>query len=95
MAPIPAPVNAPLDDIEKQNAPGNTAVDDDSTRHSSADGAAEYGEAQIGVIQRRNPILRFLVNLESRIDKFAKFEAMGVERVPEDKRRPPQILNVR
>lgn len=45
--------------------------------------------------RHKSPVLKFLVGLESRIDKFAKFEAMGIERVPDDERKPPQILNVR
>ncbi|GAO18700.1 hypothetical protein UVI_02053060 [Ustilaginoidea virens] len=53
-----------------------------------------HADAKTDTIQQKNPVLRFLVNLESRIDRFAKFEAMGVERVPEDKRQPPQILNM-
>lgn len=68
----------------------NGDLEEPSGRHSD-----DYGNAKIDAIQQRNPALRFLANLESRIDRFAKFEAMGVERVPEDQRKPPQILNVR
>ncbi|OAQ59236.1 nucleoside transporter [Pochonia chlamydosporia 170] len=67
----------------------NGDLEEPSGRHSD-----DYGNAKIDAIQQRNPALRFLANLESRIDRFAKFEAMGVERVPEDQRKPPQILNM-
>ncbi|KAK3191820.1 hypothetical protein K4F52_002246 [Lecanicillium sp. MT-2017a] len=47
----------------------------------------------VAEIRRRYTFLRLLSKIENRVDGTAEFEAMGVERVPEDKRRPPQILN--
>jgi hypothetical protein len=57
-------------------------------------GARDDGARRIGDIQRSNKVLKFLSNLETRIGGTAEFEAMGIERIPEDKRQPPQILNV-
>ncbi|KID84157.1 Permease, cytosine/purine, uracil, thiamine, allantoin [Metarhizium guizhouense ARSEF 977] len=80
-------------EIEKHTTLPHTNLIDDLTGSSSQE-SADHGDARIDAIQQKKPVLRFLANLESRIDRFAKFEAMGVERVPEDKRRPPQILNM-
>ena len=68
----------------------------DSERHELRH---EYGIIDgvvggIGDIRQGNGVLRFLSNLEARIGGTAAFEAMGIERIPEDKRYPPQILNV-
>lgn len=52
------------------------------------------GEIRVANIRRSNGLLRRLRNLETWMDRKMNFEAMGVERVPQDKRRPPQILNV-
>jgi len=53
------------------------------------------GEIQVANIRRTNGVLQHLRNLETWMDRKMKFEAMGVERIPEDKRKPPQILNLR
>jgi hypothetical protein len=86
-----------LVDVEKQNQPPHTQIDDDSAATSSDRDTAppeNPDEAQVRTIREGNAILRFLVNVEKRIDGRTKFEAMGVERIPEDKRSPPQKLNV-
>lgn len=49
---------------------------------------------RVDEIQHSNVLLRGLARLEKRMDKISGFEAMGVERVPEDERKPPEILNV-
>ncbi|KAG8406226.1 hypothetical protein J3459_019306 [Metarhizium acridum] len=82
-------------EIEKHTTLRHTKLNSDDLKDSSKQISADYGDTKIDFIQQKNPVLRFLANLESRIDRFAKFEAMGVARVPEDKRRPPQILNCR
>lgn len=85
---------ATLVDVEKQN---HAQVDDDSAAASSdrdVASAENSGDAQVRAIRDSNAILRFLVNIEKRIDGLMNFEAMGVERIPEDKRTPPQKLNV-
>lgn len=86
-----------LVDVEKQNQLSHTQRDVDSTAISSdrdPDPRENSGDAQVCAIRESNAILRFLVNIEKRIDGLTKFEAMGVERIPEDKRSPPQKLNV-
>ncbi|OBT66050.1 hypothetical protein VE03_03264 [Pseudogymnoascus sp. 23342-1-I1] len=88
---------ATLVDVEKQNQLRHPQIDDDSAATSSDRDAASPenpGDAQVRTIRENNAILRFLVNVEKRIDGFTRFEAMGVERIPEDKRSPPQKLNV-
>ncbi|MCJ1245876.1 hypothetical protein MMC30_003080 [Trapelia coarctata] len=52
------------------------------------------GEIRAANIRRVNGLLRRLRNFETWMDRKMKFEAMGVERIPEDKRKPPQILNM-
>ncbi|KAB8236441.1 purine-cytosine permease family protein [Aspergillus alliaceus] len=54
----------------------------------------DEGERHMGSMQEDNGLLRSLRNFETWIDRKLGVEAMGVERVPEDKRRPPQILNM-
>lgn len=79
-------METPVDDVEKQNQLSTSLTDDASSEAS--------GDAQVRTIRESNAVLRFFGNIETRIDSFSKFEAMGVERIPEDKRRPPQKLNV-
>ncbi|KAE8349441.1 permease for cytosine/purines, uracil, thiamine, allantoin-domain-containing protein [Aspergillus coremiiformis] len=63
---------------------GNTAIVDPE----------DEGEKHMRKIQEGNSLLRSLRNFETWIDRRLGVEAMGVERVPEEKRRPPQILNM-
>lgn len=87
-------------DVEKQSQLRDShggGLDDESSSSIPAAPQSlltDVGEDKVGAIRQNNVVLRFLANLERRIDGNASFEAMGVERVPEDKRRPPQILNV-
>lgn len=88
---------ATLVDVEKQTQLRNAQIDDDSAATTSdrdVGSAENSGDAQVRAIRDSNAILRFLVNIEKRIDGLTNFEAMGVERIPEDKRTPPQKLNV-
>ncbi|OBT93536.1 hypothetical protein VE01_08294 [Pseudogymnoascus verrucosus] len=84
-------------DVEKQNQAGHEQIDDDSAGTSSDRNITppeNLDDAQVRTIREGNAILRFLVNVEKRIDGRTKFEAMGVERIPDDKRSPPQKLNM-
>jgi hypothetical protein len=86
-------------DVEKQSALPHAQPDIDNDSAAASDerdsaSSGDPGDAQVGAIRESNSILRFLASVEKRIDRAAKFEAMGVERVPESKRRPPQKLNV-
>lgn len=86
-----------LVDVEKQSHVQNTQIDDDSAATSSDRDVApaeDETDVQVRTIRENTAIVRFLANLEKRIDGLTTFEAMGVERVPEDKRTPPQKLNV-
>ncbi|KAH7019709.1 putative NCS family nucleoside transporter [Ilyonectria destructans] len=84
-------------DVEKQTPTRQTQFDDDSSSSAAQRDTASRGDPgreRINAIRQNNAVLRFLADLESRIDKLTKFEAMGVERVLEDERRPPQVLNM-
>ena len=86
-----------MDDIEKQASPQNTRVDPTGSDSSTAQHEIimeDDGGARVEAIRQANPVLRVLADWERRIDKLLRFEAQGVERVPEDQRKPPQILNV-
>jgi hypothetical protein len=84
-------------DLEKQSQLHHTQVNNDSAT-ASVDTAhvdpRDTGETQVSAIRENNGILRLLVSVEKHIDRLTKFEAMGVERIPEDQRSPPQKLNV-
>ncbi|KAF7596025.1 hypothetical protein BBP40_003805 [Aspergillus hancockii] len=54
----------------------------------------DVGEKRIRQIQGGNGFLRSLRKFETWIDRKLGVEAMGIERVPEGKRQPPQILNM-
>lgn len=56
--------------------------------------ADDSGEAEVIKIRNGNKVLRKLRDMEEWMNRKMKFEAMGVERIPEDKRQPPQTLNV-
>lgn len=51
------------------------------------------GEAEVVHIRQSNKLLRSLRHLETWMDRKLNFEAMGVERIPENSRKPPQLLN--
>lgn len=53
-----------------------------------------HGELEVAYIRDRIPILRKLRALEAWLDSKFGVEKTGAERVPEDQRRPPNILNV-
>lgn len=88
---------ATLADLEKQTKPPHMQVDNGSPA-TSLDmppfDVGDTGEKQVVAIRENNTILRALAKLERRLDRLMNFEAMGVERIPEDKRHPPQKLNV-
>ena len=86
-------------DVEKQSAlpDAQPDIDNDSADASDERDSAtsgDPGDVQVSAIRESNSVLRFLASVEKRIDRATKFEAMGVERVPESKRHPPQKLNV-
>jgi hypothetical protein len=82
-------------DVEKQNQLHHAQIDDDSgAAYRDPAPPDNSSDARVRAILENNAILRFLVAVEKRIDGLTKFEAMGVERIPEDQRRPPQKLNV-
>lgn len=51
------------------------------------------GEVEVVNIRQGNKLLRSLRGLEMWMDRKLNFEAMGVERIPENSRKPPQVLN--
>ncbi|KAH8801470.1 nucleoside transporter [Xylogone sp. PMI_703] len=53
-----------------------------------------HGELEVIKIREGNSVLRKLRAAEMWMDRKLKIESMGAERIPEDERRPPQILNM-
>lgn len=84
---------ATSEDLEKQRLDSESAGPSGHGQPALV-ARGDPGEARVGAIRESSAVLRFLVGVESRIGSLARLEAMGVERVPEDKRRPPQKLNV-
>ena len=78
-------------DVEIASAEGTSSVG--STRDHVVD-PNDAGEGRVLKIRQGNSVLRGLRSAETWMDSKMKFEAMGVERIPEDKRKPPSILNV-
>lgn len=58
--------------------------------------AADYGRGELQVIKIResNSILRKLKAAEEWMDKKFGVETTGADRIPENQRHPPSILNV-
>lgn len=86
-----------MDDIEKHSQHRQSRIGADNahlTLHNDDLATGDYGEARVDAIRGSNGFLRMLSNLNNRMARLAEFEAKGVERIPEDKRRPPQNLNV-
>jgi hypothetical protein len=50
-------------------------------------------DVEVQAIRQRNALFRALANINSRIGRLREFEARGIERVPEESRRPPKKLN--
>ena len=87
-------------DVEKQNGSYVHGDDRSASPHlhgsdlsASDDVLGDPGETQVIKIRQQYSVLRALRNFESWVDRQMKFEASGVERVPEEKRKPPQVLN--
>lgn len=78
-------------DVESASAEGTSSVG--SLRDHVMD-PNDAGEGQVMKIRQGNSVLRGLRSAETWMDRKMKFEAMGVERIPEDKREPPSVLNV-
>ena len=53
-----------------------------------------HGELEVAHIRERVSILRKLRAVEAWMDKKVGVEKTGAERIPEDQRRPPSVLNV-
>ncbi|RMZ88995.1 hypothetical protein DV736_g3788, partial [Chaetothyriales sp. CBS 134916] len=84
-------------DVEKQYRTRQTPLDSESVESNGRKTGVpqiDLGEARVNAIRKNNAVLRFLSSLETRIGTLATFEARGVERIPEDQRRPPQKLNM-
>ncbi|MCJ1241116.1 hypothetical protein MMC14_009120 [Varicellaria rhodocarpa] len=85
-------------DLEKQShhdtKDNATSSHDPLSLRTTIDPDVDPGEVQVTMIRQRYNILRFLRNCETWVDSKMNFEAMGVERVPEHMRKPPQILNM-
>ncbi|PWY84742.1 nucleoside transporter [Aspergillus heteromorphus CBS 117.55] len=56
--------------------------------------ADDLAERHMRQIQQGNGLLRSLRQFENWVDGKLGVEAMGVERVPDDQRRPPEVLNM-
>lgn len=85
------------EDLEKQTQQHQTQIDSDSLDSSiqrNAPTTDVRDDARVDAIRKNNTVLRFFSNLNTRLSALNAFEARGVERVPEDQRRPPQKLNV-
>jgi hypothetical protein len=54
----------------------------------------DLGEIEVMRIRQSNVILRKLRAFETWMDQKLKVEGMGVERIPEEKRRPPNVASV-
>jgi hypothetical protein len=52
------------------------------------------GELDVIKIQEGNVVLRKMREAEMWLDRKLKIEGMGAERIPENQRRPPHIINV-
>ena len=78
-------------DVESASAEGISSVG--STGDQVMD-PNDAGEGEVMKIRQGNSVLRSLRKAETWMDRKMKLEAMGVERIPEDKREPPSILNV-
>ncbi|KAH8811203.1 putative NCS family nucleoside transporter [Xylogone sp. PMI_703] len=85
-------------DVEKQSPSPHTHWSDaasiEQNTAAAASDSADSADAQVIAIRESNGILRFLASVDKRIHQATKFEASGVERVPENQRRPPQKLNM-
>lgn len=53
------------------------------------------GELEVVHIRESNAVLRKLQAAEAWMDKKLGVESIGAERVPEDQRKPPRVVNVR
>ena len=80
-------------DVEKEAHSRQSQLDSEYST-STSPSHIDPGRVRVSEIQQSNPVLRILVGFEARLDRATKFEGMGVERVPEDERKPPHILNV-
>jgi NCS1 nucleoside transporter family len=76
-------------DIEKQ--PEIRASQDPDVRRGSVTPAAEIARAR--QIQNSIPVLRWLSNGELWLDEKMGIETQGIDRIPEDQKHPPHLMN--
>ena len=89
------PAMATSEDPEKQHQkPNDESAASPGHGQPALVARGDPDQIRVGAIRENSAVLRYLVGVESRVDRLASFEAMGVERVLEDKRHPPQKLNV-
>ena len=62
--------------------------------HTRVIDPSDAGESQAINVGQRNGFLQALHDFETLMDRKMKFEAQGIERILEDERKPPSILNV-
>lgn len=55
----------------------------------------EAGVSEVVSVRDKSTIFSKLRKIELWLDKKLKVEPMGIDRIPEDQRRPPSTLNVR
>lgn len=74
--------------------PSDSETDQIIIGHDHVIDENDAGERQVLAIRQRYGILRWLREWEQRLDTKMGIEGQGVERIPEEKRRPPSKLNV-
>jgi hypothetical protein len=88
-----------METLEKQTSDSmtkiqeNPIVDVESGRAVSEQNLG-HGELQVVRIREGNSMLRKLREAEMWMDRKWKIEGMGAERIPENERRPPRMVNV-
>lgn len=83
-----------LPDPEKAGKNVVSTKAEDLGRTSSAAGQGSVEEVtRAQVIRNKFTALKLLGRLEQRLDKLIGVETQGIDRIPDDKRRPPSLVN--
>ena len=78
-----------MSDTEKSDLEASKPIADVSTH-----AIAEVEIAKVREIQHENKLIRTMRESEEWLDKKMGIELQGIDRIPEEKKQPPSILNV-
>jgi hypothetical protein len=80
------------DDTKKSDLESHTSVNDVAAVDTNQSNVEEVARAR--EIQQQNRVIRTMRNAEEWLDAKIGIETRGIDRIPEEQKRPPHIINI-